>query len=465
MALSLIAQGQADAAFRLLSTATRLHPGDGRLAHLAGHVLLKLGLPGPAIGALYHALTLLPGNAVVHGSLAAALVAQGHADEAAAHAGTAFRVAPTAAHAATYSCALIEQGLLPEALAVTDDAIAIGHASAETWVNRSIALEGLGRVQEAEQAARDAARAAAGAGMSAAVEHHLATFLLTHGQLTVEAWTLYEARLRLDGTRTWPDHPRKWGGEDVRGKTVLLHAEQGLGDTLQFVRYAPLVAELGADVVLVVQPALKRLLAETPGVRQVLAVGEALPPCDVFSPLLSLPGLFGTTLASIPPPLPYGLLAARAPGPLRAGLTWAGNPTFVEDRKRSLDPALLEPLRSIDGIELFSLQLGPASVPAGITDAMGGVSDMADTAKRIEGLDLVICVDTAVAHLAATMSKPVWLLSRFRGCWRWLAGRADSPWYPGMTVYRQPRPGDWGSVLHQVRRDLAALADAAAPGW
>ena len=454
LASVLIDQGQSREALRLLSETAERHPDDASLVHLTGLALVKLGLHDPAIGAFYHALALSP-SAANHAALAKALLAVGQVDAAATHAQAAFVAAPEPALAATFTCALIEQGRFVQALAVADHAVAAGQASAEVMINRSIALEGLGHAEDAVTAAR----AAVSMNRSAIVEHHLAALLLTQGQLTTEAWTLYEARLELRVSGRWPDRALKWEGQDIRGKTLVLHAEQGLGDTLQFVRYVPLVAAHGAAVVLVVQPTLKRLLAGTPGVSGLFAIGETLPQFDYFSPLLSLPWLFETTLASIPPPIPYRSAPrpSRPGGPVRVGLAWAGSSTFVEDRKRSMPAELLAGAAAMPGVELLSLQLGCPSLPAGVADLVGGVADMADTAARVAELDLVISVDTAVAHLAATMGKPVWLLSRFRGCWRWLEARADSPWYPSMTIYRQPTPGDWATLLERLRSDLQDL--------
>ena len=451
----LLQRGEAQEALQVLATAERRHPGHLGCTILTGHALLGLDQLGSAIGAFYHALEMCPEQATAHASVAAALLKTGATREAAWHAREAFRLEPTPAHATTLSCVLIDQGLLEEALAATDCGIEIGPACGELWVNRSIALEGLGRAEAALAAARTAFSIA----RTAVVEHHLASLLLSQGQLTAEAWSLYEARLRMLPARRWPEDARRWRGEDVRGKTVLLHAEQGLGDTLQFVRYVPLVAALGASVVLVVQPSLRRLLAGLPGVADLLAVGEALPAFDMYAPLLSLPGLFGTTMESIPPAIPYARQHVRQPGGrLRAGLVWAGSGAFIADRRRSLPAEVLWRLREVGGVDWFSLQMPRVGLPDGIADLMEGVEDMADTAALVASLDLVITVDTAVAHLAATMGKPVWLLSRFRGCWRWLSDRRDSPWYPSVRIYRQPAPGDWGTVMDTVRADLERLA-------
>lgn len=455
---ALLADGRPDAALVQLSTACEGHPGDARLLRLNARALLALGLPDPAIGALHLALVLQPQEAGTHSELAMALFNAGQSEAALPHSLAALRLRPTSNHAAMPSCILIDLGRHAEALAAADAGLLACPGRAEVLVNRSIALEGLGRHGEALSAARQALAAAPDA---PAIRHHLAATLLASGALTAEAWALYEARHDLHSVRRWPAGMRCWDGGPLMGRTLLLHAEQGLGDTLQFVRYAPLAAACGGRVVLAVQPSLVRLLQGTPGVDQVVASGAKLPDFDVFAPLLSLPGLFGTTWDSVPPPLPYAVRrAARTPGGMRVGLAWAGGAGFVDDRKRSMPAGALAALDSIAGVRFFGLQIGAGAMPPGLAaqDLLGGVEDLADTAERVMGLDLVVAVDTAVAHLAATMGVPTWLLSRFRGCWRWGHGRADSPWYPALRVFRQARPGDWDGVVADVRAALQALA-------
>jgi hypothetical protein len=296
-----------------------------------------------------------------------------------------------------------------------------------------------------------------------------------------EGWEEFEWRWK-----TWYMGPRArdlprslWNGEALGDRVILLHAEQGLGDTLQFCRYAPLVAR-GARVILEVQPPLHRLLSRLPGIDQVLARGQELPPFDLQCPLMSLPRAFGTTLESIPAETPY-LTADPAevdtwrerigalPG-LRVGLVWAGSQRKEEpelalvDARRSIALATLAPLARVPGVSFVSLQKGPpaaqaAHPPAGmmLTDFTAELHDMAATAALIMTLDLVISVDTAVAHLAGGLGKPVWLLNRFDSCWRWLANRDDSPWYPTLRQFRQTTPGDWSSVVERVREELQRL--------
>ncbi len=464
---ALLDAGHAQDAAVLLTAACQRHPGDARILALNGRALLALGRTGPAIGALFLAAELQPGDPAIQSALGNALFDHGDVEQALVHCLNAFRLAPDSAHATTLSCVLIALGRYADALAVADHALTLRAACFEALVNRAIALEGLGRFEDAVRAGQDAVAASPG---HAVARHNLAVTRLSLGQLTAEAWDLYEWRLLLKGKPAWLNAVARWEGEDIAGRTILLHAEQGLGDTLQFVRYAPLVAARAGRVILAVQPPLARLLRAVPGVDQVVAVGGVLPPFDVVCPLLSLPRLLGTTLDTIPPALPYAddhapwddTAGAAAPA-LRVGLVWAGSKGFSDDRQRSLPPAELTGLAGLPGVRFYSLQrheAGGTALPAALdaTDLMDGVRDFADTAALVAGLDLVIAVDTAVAHLAATMGKPVWLLSRFRGCWRWLLGRTDSPWYPSLRIIRQDRPNDWSGAVAQVRHDLAALA-------
>ena len=454
LAGALLADGRPDEALVALAACAG-DPADGRLLRLNARALLAMGLVDPALGALHLAVGVQPEDASVHAELAAALLGAGRDGEALAPALQAFRLAPNADNAVRLSCVLIGAGHLEAALEVAEAGLQADPGCAEAMVNRSIALESLGRVEEAVAAARGALAAAPA---HPGVRHHLGTTLLAAGALTAEAWGLYEARLELLGVRALPA-ARRWDGGALEGRTLLVHAEQGLGDTLQFVRYVPLAAARGGRVVLAVQPALVRLLRGTPGAAEVAAAGAALPGFDVFVPLVSLPGVFGTALESVPPPLAYDVRwAPRGTGGLRVGLVWAGGAVFADDRQRSMPVTAMDGLAGVPGVRFVSLQLGAAALPAGVEDGMAGVRDFADTAARVAGLDLVIVVDTAVAHLAATMGVPVWLLSRHRGCWRWGHGRADSPWYPGLRVFRQARPGDWGGVVQEVRAALVEWA-------
>ena len=459
---ALLAGGRIDHAEQWLVRCCHLHPSDAALSRLLGRVLMSNGKREPAIGAFYHSLSIEPDHGATHAELASALYWHRRSDAALPHAVLGCQAEMTELSLSTYVCILIDLGMVDQALALIETVLASDAMDRGLLLlYRSNILRELDRPDEALDAARASLRHSPDNGVA---KHSLAVSLLLTGELTSEAWMLYEGRSAL--TTAWPMADLRWTDQDVRGRTVLVHAEQGLGDTLQFIRYVPLVAALGARVIVAVQPALVGLLQGTPGAAEVIAAGS-LPPFDYYIPMLSLPGMVGTTLETIPELLPYaGLALSRSlPSPSsrrQVGIVWAGRSTFVEDRKRSIAPAMLAPLAGA-AVDFHSLQLGADILPLpGMEHALLGVVDFAQTAERIAGLDLVICVDTAVAHLAATMGKPVWVLARYHGCWRWLKNREDSPWYPTVRLFRQPALDDWASVMERVRVELDRFAAAPA---
>jgi hypothetical protein len=271
---------------------------------------------------------------------------------------------------------------------------------------------------------------------------------------------------------------REWRGEPLGGATILIFAEQGFGDVIQFVRYLPLVTARGGRVVLEAPAELHRLLAGLDGVDRVIALGDPLPDFAWQCPLLNLPIAFGTELATIPASVPYlradpGAVAdwrrrLARPG-LTVGLVWAGRPEHKRDRHRSLPLAQLVPLASVEGVSYVALQKGPAlaeaerladRLPIEILSPL--LEDFAATAAAIMALDLVISVDTSVAHLAGALGKPVWLLLPCAPDWRWLEARSDSPWYPTARLFRQTSSRRWESVVAEVAQALRELTVGAA---
>ena len=270
------------------------------------------------------------------------------------------------------------------------------------------------------------------------------------------------------------------GSDEIAGKTILLHAEQGLGDTIQFCRYAPLVSARGARVILEVQAPLHDLMSTLSDAVQIVSAGQPLPDFDLHCPLLSLPLAFATRLETIPSPTPY--LSAQEKKARawrerlgryhkpRVGLVWAGNPRKELpganriDGQRSLALDRLAPLFQVAACEFFSLQKGDDAVRQlrdsaarqQVIDCTDDLHDFSDTAALIENLDLVISVDTSVAHLAGALGKPFWLLNRYNTCWRWLLDREDSPWYPTARLFRQDATREWEPVIQRV---AAALRD------
>ena len=263
---------------------------------------------------------------------------------------------------------------------------------------------------------------------------------------------------------------RKWDGGDQKGVTILLHAEQGFGDAIQFVRYASFAASKAGRVILECKPALVDILRTVDGVDEAVARGSDLPPFDVHCPLLSLPHLHGTILETIPERPQYltpdvekvSAWAKRLDGPgLKVGLAWAGNPKHLNDRNRSLEARHLQDFAEM-GPSFFSLQVGARAADlesltnrSSITDLAPLLTDYSETAAAIASLDLVICVDTSVAHLAGALGKPVWNLLPFGGEWRWLFQREDTPWYPTMRLFRQPILGDWRPVFQRLSAALS----------
>ncbi len=296
-------------------------------------------------------------------------------------------------------------------------------------------------------------------------------------------WGRYESRWqrrRAGETLRHASYPQ-WVGGPLEGRTILIWSEQGLGDSLQFIRFAETLAERGGRVVAEVQRPLVSLFAQIPALAEVVAVGDAIPDHDVQTPLLSLPHALGLEVEALAPFHPY----LRAPtdrspfwrdwwaahghaGAPRIGLVWAGESRkhdvecLLIDRRRSVTLDTLGPVLALPGVDFVSLQLGPArqQLEPGILDPMDHVQDFADTAALIETLDAVVSVDTSVLHLAAAMGKPVFALSRFDGCWRWLRDRSDSPWYPSLRLYRQSQPGQWADVTATLKQDMAAWLQA-----
>jgi hypothetical protein len=285
-------------------------------------------------------------------------------------------------------------------------------------------------------------------------------------------WKEHEWRWKKKGTAPRACGRPLWDGAPLEGRTILLQAEQGLGDTLQFIRYAAVVKQHGGRVVFECPARLAPLLRTVPGVDRLIDPGDPPPQCDVYAPLLSLPRILRTTLASIPCQVPYlavdgGLVEAwrtrigECAGRRKIGLVWGGNPSNKNDRNRSVPLRQFAPLAIAPRLALFSLQRGPQaaelrSAPPGleIADLEESAGQVTDTAAAILCLDLVITVDTMAAHLAGALGRPVWLLLPFAPDYRWLLGREDSPWYPTMRLFRQPSPGDWLAVIRRVVEEL-----------
>jgi tetratricopeptide (TPR) repeat protein len=358
-------------------------------------------------------------------------------------------------------------------LALLNCALDLEPTLADAYISKDVILEDRGRFSEAHACCE---RALELAPESAEARFNLGISLLRMGELA-KGWQDYEARLKL-GTHIRKEHLQAaplWRGEALVDQVLLVHAEQGLGDTIQFIRYYPEVAARCKKVILECEAPVKSLITNISGVTNVYAAGEPLPKFDLQIPLLSLPGIFGTRLDNIPASIPYILpdaakahewhsIVSRQKG-LKAGLVWAGSKTHKGNRFRSCSLAVFAPLAEVTGVSFFSLQKGEAageagSAPAGMTllDYSKQLEDFVDTAALVSQLDLVITVDTSVAHLAGAMGKPVWVLVPFCPDWRWLLDREDSPWYPSMRLFRQTAIGDWGEGIERIKQELSRLS-------
>ncbi len=447
-----------------------------------GVALKESDCPDEAAECYLRAAAARPQYAMAHFNLGVLRDAQGRFEEAVACYRKALEADPACA-AAAYNAGIACKNLcrLQEALAWFERTVALQPQHGGALQNLGATCYELGQIDEAEHRYRQALALQPD---NAEVRYNLSLIALAQGDYA-RGWEEFE--WRWQGAESSRRNRREfscpqWRGEDIRGQTILLHAEQGLGDTLQFCRYAPLLAARGARVLLECQPSLVRLLASLPGVGRIVPAGQPLPPFDCHCPLMSLPLAFGTTLESIPSATPY-LHAdpAEAAGwrsrmagaggesaVLKVGLAWAGNPRQFSidlnrtDRRRSIPLDLFAPLAECRSAIFYSLQLGEAAAqaaqaPLNLIDLTERIGDFADTAALVANLDLVISVDTSVAHLAGALGKPVWLLSRYDACWRWLREREDSPWYPTLRLFRQTIPGDWLEVIGRVRTALAGM--------
>jgi len=370
---------------------------------------------------------------------------------------------------------LQQQGKLTEAITYLEKAFALKKDYADAHNNLGVAFQKQGKLAEAIVQYQ---KAIAIRPDYPDAHCNLGHVLLLRGDFK-NGFEEYEWRWKVRGINYLQPRPFKqslWDGSDLAGKTILLHAEQGYGDTLHFIRYAPMVAKKGARVIVECQPLLTRLLNGMPGIHQVISRGEKLPDFDVHSPLLSLPGLFGTTPASISDDVPYikppvtdaAKWNISQTHQLNIGIVWAGSPTHANDFNRSCTVEHFKTILDVQGIDWFSLQ--KEGVENGVselmqytgrlTDLSRYLNDFADTAAAIEKMDLVITVDTAVAHLAGAMGKPVWVLLPYIPDWRWMMERLDSPWYPTMLLFRQSEPGNWNGVFKRVRQVLQSTASA-----
>jgi tetratricopeptide (TPR) repeat protein len=441
-----------------------------------GDMLLARGRAEEALQAFNRILSLAPGHADARANRSAAFAALGRYEEALADCDAVLSYAP--ANAMAYynrANALSSLGRYVESLVAYDRVLALFPQHVLAWINRGNALSALKRHADAV-ASFEKALALRPDYADAYFNKSLA--LIASGDYA-RGFAAYEWRWKRTGMSTRRNYGRPlWLGEfSLERKTILIHSEQGLGDTIQFVRYVPMLARAGATVVLEVHAELKSLLSRLAGVSQIVARGEELPAFDVYCPLGSLPLAHKTGLSNVPADIPYlaadesriakwrpRLEALKKP---RVALVWAGNVNHANDRNRSIALSQLKPVWENNGANFISLQreLRDADAEAlknapEILRLGDQLADLDDTAAVVALCDLVICVDTAVAHLAGAMGRPTWVLLPFSADWRWMQEGERSPWYPAGRLFRQPQLGDWGNVIARVHAELAKLGGA-----
>jgi tetratricopeptide (TPR) repeat protein len=497
-------QGRNAEAEKLIRAARAREPRNVSALSNHGIVLNELGRRGEALACYDQALIIAPRHAGVLNNRGTTLKELGRHAEALACCDRAIAIDKSFADAISNRGMLLDAlDRCEEALASFDKAIALDPAHARAHHNRGAVLHRLDRFEEAvasfdraiavspayahafyhrgralrelqrhDQALASYRQAIALDPDNAAAHWEAGLIALSHGDFAA-GWQDYEWRFKVEEIASPRDFAQpQWRGDaPLEGRTILLHAEQGLGDTIQFVRYAPLVAARGAAVVLEVQRPLATLLRGMAGVSKLLCRGEPLLEFDLHCPLASLPLAFATTRETIPAPIPYlrppaeRIAAWRARFPAatpRVGLVWSGDARHHNDRNRSMPFEMLAPLIATPGIRFVSLQKEARESDLlalrrcdSVIDLAAQLEDFADTAAAISLLDLVITVDTSVAHLAGSLGTPVWILLPVTVDWRWLIDREDSPWYPTARLFRQDSPGDWPSVIARVRQELA----------
>ena len=508
--------GRHAVALELMQRALQLQPDHVAILKSYGQILRETGKLFEALEAFLHVLDLEPRSAEVWNAAGVCFQESGNSAKAIESYLRASALKPDFIEVFNnMGIALLHEGDAEGAIDSFRQVLALSPDYADAWSNIAVAYRqrleyekaieafrkafqlkptdpniagGLGEILSLvyNEAAEDTLRQALALAPTDPERHwNLGLELLKRGKYP-EGWREYEWRWkRGKGHNTprpfaqpfWLGEP----GQDIRGTTILLHAEQGFGDTLQMLRYVPLVLSRGANVLLEVQPELKRLVSTLPSVLRagitVLGAGDPLPAFDWHTALLSLPLACGTTIDTIPPPVKLTATPSpesRGNRPLRIGLAWAGNPAHVRDRERSLSLEILKPLFEVPGCSWVSLQTGTATQQiqrSGLPLEQPPLHDFADTAAVIDTLDLIISVDSAVAHLAATQGVPTWILLPFVADWRWLLPpkpgepHITNPWYPQARLFRQTdfpteshAPTRWKSVITTVESALRKLA-------
>jgi Flp pilus assembly protein TadD len=446
------------------------HPDHANALQLLGSLYADTGQFPAAIDLINRAIRINPNIAHYHANLGAIHARSKQFDEAAIALQRAIQLDPASAPAHyNLGGVLLAQFEFARAIPAFQAAIALNPNWPDAHNNLGLAFRGVAKHHDALAAFK---RALALKPDYASAHWNLSWTLLILGDLK-PGWLEFEWRTQCAaGSPPRPFHQPQWRGEDISNRTILLTSEQGFGDMIQMIRYAPLIAQRNAKVIAESPPELATLFQSAKGIEQVVTTGQPLPHFDVHCPMMSLPLAFNTTLETIPANVPYltppqDKVAAwrdrigASDNRLRVGLVWAGRPTQQFDRWRSAHLQDFAKLAQIKSARFFSLQKGPAAAEAAsapsemnLTDWTSDLHDFADTAALIANLDLIIGIESAVTHLAGALAKPVWPILAHVADWRYMLNRSDSPWYATMNLFRQPATGQWEPVINEV---LAAL--------
>lgn len=466
-ALKLVAQkvtaGRPAEAVRLCREMLLHHPTDPRIHYALAIALDLAGNPDESIAEFRRAIALKPDFFEALTNLGTVLSARRRFSEALESYSEAARLQPRIAEMhVNLGNSLRDNWMLDQSIVSAEKAISLKPSLPEAHLTLGGSAACLGQFDRAKDAYR---RAIALRPEYPAAHLNLALIELVTGNLR-QGFAEYEWRRRCPDAVPPRNFPQPaWTGQPLDGKTILLFPEQGFGDAIHFVRYVPMVAARGAKVILESPPALATLFRKVPGIDRLIIAGEPLPPFDLQCALPSLPAAFQTDLETIPAPIPY--LSADpdaiqrwrnrlAPsGTIREiGIAWSGSPTNRNDHNRSIPLQDFAPILSIDRTRFHSLQISPPPPGFPISDWSAHLNDFAETAALIANLDLIISVDTAVAHLAGAMGKPVCLLIPFPPDWRWQLDRPDTPWYPTIRLFRQPQPNAWTPAIRALASHL-----------
>ncbi|MCH7864528.1 MAG: tetratricopeptide repeat protein [Proteobacteria bacterium] len=459
--------GRLDDAVAAFRRALAIKP-DHVSAHVnLGNALKRQGMLEDAVASYRRALEIDGDCADAHNGLGAAEMGQGKMADAAACFRRALELNPHHAEALNnLGNILRSEDQLEEAAAMLQRALEINPGLIEAHINLGNTLKSQGNPETAEASFK---RALEIDPANAEAHWNYSQVLLLMGRYT-EGWAEYEWRTKCEEFSyvQWDYGCPRWDGSNLDGKTILLSAEQGLGDTFMFFRYIPTVAALGGRVIVQCPESVKRLFENAPGVDRVVTAIDDDVRFDLHASLHSLPHIFKTDAFTIPDAVPYlrapadGSLDLAKTEDLKVGIVWAGNPSQKNDRNRSTALGNFDSLLSMDGCAFYSLQVGDRredirreGLEDTLTDLGQNLNDFADTARAIQQMDLVIAVDTAVAHLAGALGHQVWTTLCFVPSWIWMLDRDDTPWYPTMRLFRQTAPGDWQGVFRDVETALA----------